>query len=150
MKMPQEDPLIIGHWFLFWLFSNAKQPPPHPQHAPPLQSFSSYPYRFALGQVGQLGQTAKTIANRAFHVSFLHIYAGTALGHAGTLHFQDVSGRVIRAESHTMPASRSVLFRRYACPYQSPGHLSRLARWSGSLGNGAKASQRRNQSGCGA
>jgi hypothetical protein len=54
---------------------------------------SSYPYRFALGQVGQLGQTFKTLANRAFHVSDLHVYAGTALGHGGTLHFQDVSGR---------------------------------------------------------
>jgi hypothetical protein len=54
---------------------------------------SSYPYRFALGQLGHLGQIAKTIANRAFRVSYPHIYAGTALGHGGTLHFQDVSGR---------------------------------------------------------
>ena len=46
---------------------------------------SSYPYRFALGQVGQLGQTFKTLANRAFHVSDLHVYAGTALGHGGRI-----------------------------------------------------------------
>ena len=54
---------------------------------------SSYPYRFALGQLGHLGQTAETLANRPFRVSDLHIYTGTALGHGGTLHFQDVSGR---------------------------------------------------------
>jgi len=54
---------------------------------------SSYPYRFALGQLGHLGQTAETLANRPFRVSDLHIYAGTVLGHGGTLRFQDVAGR---------------------------------------------------------
>ena len=54
---------------------------------------SSYPYRFALGQLGHLGQIAESLANRLSCVSDLHIYAGTALGHGGTLHFQDVSGR---------------------------------------------------------
>ena len=54
---------------------------------------SSYPYRFALGQLGHLGQIAKTLANRSFNAPHPHIYTGTALGHAGTLHFQDVSGQ---------------------------------------------------------
>ncbi len=70
---------------------------------------SSYPYRFALGQVGQLGQTLKTLANRVFHFSYLHIYAGTAPGHGGTLHFQDVSGRAkcrARVLPGTVPNSR--------------------------------------------
>ena len=56
-------------------------------------AFSSYPYRFAVGQVGQVGQSPETRMNRAFHVSNLHIYAGTQPGHAGTLQNQDVAGR---------------------------------------------------------
>lgn len=72
---------------------HAKQIRPHPQTRGRIMSVLSYPYRFALGQVGQLGQTLKTLANRSFRVCGLHIYAGTALGHGGTLHFQDVSGQ---------------------------------------------------------
>ena len=56
-------------------------------------AFSSYPYRFAVGQVGQVGQSPETRMNRAFRVSNLHIYSGTGLGHSGTLRYQDVAGR---------------------------------------------------------
>jgi len=55
--------------------------------------FSSYPYPFALGQVGQLVQTTESLVNRLSCVFILHIYGGTALGHGGTTDFQDVAGR---------------------------------------------------------
>ncbi len=72
---------------------HAKQIRPHPQTRGRIKCVLSYPYRFALGQLGHLGQTAESIANRAFSICHLHIYVGTALGHGGTLHFQDVSGQ---------------------------------------------------------
>ena len=55
--------------------------------------FSSYPYRFWLGQLGQLGQTPESFANREFVVSHSHIYTGPRLGRAGPIHFQEVSSR---------------------------------------------------------
>ena len=56
-------------------------------------AFSSYPYRFAVGQVGQVGHLPETRMNRAFRVSNMHICSGTRLGHSGTLRYQDVAGR---------------------------------------------------------
>jgi len=56
-------------------------------------AFSSYPYQNTPGQPGQPGQTPETLTNRAFRVFNLHVYAGTQPGHAGTLRYQDVSGR---------------------------------------------------------
>jgi hypothetical protein len=71
----------------------AKATRPAPKTRAPIFENSSYPYRFALGQLGHLGQIAKTLTNRALNVSKLHIYTGTALGQAGTLRFQGVSGQ---------------------------------------------------------
>ena len=54
---------------------------------------SFLPPDFSLGQVGQLGQIAESLANRESSVFILHISTGTALGHGGTTQFQNVSGR---------------------------------------------------------
>jgi hypothetical protein len=54
---------------------------------------SFLPLSFSLGQVGQLGQIAESLANRSSGVFILHICSGTALGHGGTTQFQNVSGR---------------------------------------------------------
>ena len=57
------------------------------------QSASFLPPDFSLGQVGQLGQIAKSLANRESSVLILHFFSGTALGHGGTTQLQNVSGR---------------------------------------------------------
>ena len=56
-------------------------------------AFSSYPYRFVPGQPGQPGQMPETVASSESCKFSLNIYTGTQPGHAGTLRYQDVSGR---------------------------------------------------------
>jgi len=97
------------------------------------RAFSSYPYRFWLGQLGQLGQTPESLANRAFVVFILDIYAGTQPGHAGTLQNQDVSGRAFCRFHGRAPMSRVVRFqgfsgRSQARPSVPPCPLVRVAR----------------------
>lgn len=77
-------------------------------------AFSSYPYPFALGQLGQPGQTPETIANRALRASILHNYTGPRLGHAGPIQFQDVSGQAQRRIDRRAPLSRVVRFRGFS------------------------------------
>ena len=47
----------------------------------------------------------ETPMNRAFRVFHLHIYAGTQPGHAGTLRYQDVSGRA-KPRARGLPGPR--------------------------------------------
>lgn len=56
-------------------------------------ALSFLPLDFSLGQVGQLGQIAESLANRRFGVFIPHIFSGTALGQGGTTQLQNVSGR---------------------------------------------------------
>jgi hypothetical protein len=56
-------------------------------------AFSSYPYQNTPGQPGQPGQTPENLANRASCKFYLNICTGTQPGQAGTLRYQDVSGR---------------------------------------------------------
>ncbi|MFV5215614.1 hypothetical protein ACLIIZ_17975 [Azonexus caeni] len=65
------------------------------------------PPDFSLGQVGQLGQIAESLANSESCVFILHIFSGTALGQGGTTQFQNVSGRKKRRAKYLSPAPLS-------------------------------------------
>ena len=83
-------------------------------------AFSSNPYRFMPGQPGQPGQTPESLANRSFRIFNLHTYTGTQPGHAGTIRFQDVSGRAKHHIYGRAPPSRVVRFRRF-CSHSQAG-----------------------------
>ena len=91
--------------------SGAKAHPPPPPRAPVSLAFSSYPDRFAVGQVGH---SPETRMNRAFRVSNLHICSGTRLGHSGTLRYQDVSGRAKGHIDGRAPLSRVVWYQGFS------------------------------------
>lgn len=86
--------------------------------------FSSYPYCFALGQLGQPGQSPETRMNRAFRVSILHKLTGTRLGQGGTLRNQDIAGQATRAKTAGRAVSR-LGFRRVRFGCNSGGSQAR-------------------------
>jgi hypothetical protein len=67
-------------------------------------ALSFLPPDFSLGQVGQLGQIAGSLANREPGGFILHIFSGTAPGRGGTTRFQNVSGRKKR-RARVLPAA---------------------------------------------
>jgi len=115
-KMHREDPCTPHEPAICSAINSLPAPYARAGH----MAFSSNPYRFMPGQPGQPGQTPESLANRSFRIFNLHTYTGTQPGHAGTIRFQDVSGRAKHHIYGRAPPSRVVRFRRF-CSHSQAG-----------------------------